>query len=80
MDSDLFIKILSSAIEILLDDGEGIIIDVEEGRFIVGFQNEFGVSIDYCIENDNDEFKNLEAGTIIKLKETVKQVPPQDLH
>lgn len=80
MDNDVIISALGAALEFLLKDNEGIIVDIEEGRFIVGSQNSYMI-VNQCKMNECDnEFKNVKAGTIIKLNETIQYDSQQELH
>jgi hypothetical protein len=80
MDNDVIISALGAAIEILLDDGEGIVVDIDEGRFIVGSQDGYMV-LNQCKMNEcDDEFKNVKAGTIIKMNEIIQYDSQSEVH
>jgi hypothetical protein len=79
MDADVVITALGAAIEFLLEDGEGIIVDTCYGRFIVGSEDGYLVVNECKIDESPDVFKNAKAGTKVKLKGVVVSAPPPDL-
>jgi hypothetical protein len=64
---DIVISALGAAIDVFLEDGKGIIVDIEEGKFIVGNKDGYLSVNQFILENSDDEFKTLKTGTIIEL-------------
>lgn len=67
MKNDIVISALGTAIDVFLEDGKGIIVDIEEGKFIVGNKDGYLSVNQIILENSDDEFKTLKTGTIIEL-------------
>jgi hypothetical protein len=77
---DIVISALGAAIDVFLEDGKGIIVDIEEGKFIVGNKDGYMV-LNQCKMNEcDDEFKNVKAGTIIKMNEIIQYDSQSEVH
>lgn len=79
-DQQTVIDVLINTVSLLLDEDEGIVVDTEQNRYIVGkSDNEICINL-CCMDGCDEEFKNVESGTRVQLKETVDLITKGEIH